>query len=258
MFGTEFDHQLIRKYVVLFGTLFNNITISRYDNSDVKLQDFKVPISYGPREKYLGMIKQKPDGKVQSIVLPRMTFETSGFNYNPERQLDRTNRHYDGNNNFTFELIPYDINFELNIIVKNNVDGTRIVEQILPYFTPGYNISAELIPGIDPVDLSIDLAGVVHEDIYQGGFEERRAVTWTLSFTVHGYFAKPKTASKLIKFIEVNTYPALNTAAGNRTTIQPGLTANGEPTTDIDLTIPYQDIDPTDDYGIIVTMTDVT
>ncbi|QIG70821.1 tail sheath stabilization protein [Rhizobium phage RHph_I1_18] len=261
MFGQEFRYDLIRKYVALFGSLFNDITISRFDDLGAKTQNFKVPIAYGPREKYLGMTKQKPEDKIQSIILPRMAFEITGYSYDSDRQADRFNKWFnEGATAHTFELSPWDINFDLSIIVKNNIDGTRIVEQILPYFDPCYSVSAELINDYDPIDLKIDLNNVQHEDLYVGNFEERRTVIWTLSFVLHGYFAKGSSTSKLIKFVEVNTYPTLDIpgSAAMRVTTQPGLTANGQPTTDIDETIPYTDIEADDNYGIITIVTDIT
>lgn len=257
MFGTEFSHELIRKYVVLFGTLFNNVTISRYDNADVKVQNFKVPIEYGPREKYIGMTEAKPDGKKQAVMLPRMSFEITGFSYNSGAQLDRANRHFNIANNSTFELSPWIINFQVNIMVKNNIDGTRIVEQILPYFDPSYSITAELIDGIAPFDLSIDMTDISHEDLYNSTFEERRAVTWTLNFAMYAFFAKPVKAGKQIKMVITRLHPSMTESGGIQIVNQPGLTSNGQPTSNLSTTIPYTDIDQDDNFGYIVTISDI-
>lgn len=258
MFGSNTSHDLIRKYISIFGTLFNNINIERFDANKQRVQYFKVPIQYGPREKYLAMIKAKPDAKVQAIVLPRMSFEITGYTYDSESQLNRNNR-YIGPTGAVLELVPYLINFDLNIICKSNVDAIRIVEKIVPYFTPDYTVSAELVEGISPFDVCIDLNSTSHEDDYQGDFEQRRTTTYTLSFTLHGYFAKPKSAAKLIKMIDINTYPTMTYPGthGERTRTQAGLTADGNPTTELSESIPYQLIEFDDDYGLITTIEDL-
>lgn len=259
MFGEQFSQDLIRKFVIMFGTLFNNVVIARFDNNGDRQQNFKVPISYGPREKYLGMTKQKPDGKVQAVVLPRMAFEITGYEYISDRQLFPGNRIFRNSSGISYEYAPWDISFELNIIAKNAIDATRIVEQILPYFTPHLSVSAELVQNLPPVDINIDLTSVSNEDIYEGSFEERRVLTWTLTFTLHGFLAKPKTPAKVIKMVDVNIQPNTSTTmlGGERIRTQPGLTANGDPTTSLNDTIPYQDIEFDDPYGIIVTVTDI-
>lgn len=258
MFGHEFYHSLIRKYVTLFGTLFNDIYIQREGSI------IKVPISYGPRDKVLARINGDPNLDRPAIVLPRMSFEITDLYYNADRKLNTLHRTSVVNTtnpdrkSATYNPVPYDISFDLSIMVKNTEDGTRIVEQILPFFTPEWTATVELIPemGITK-DIPIVLDRVRMEDDYDQDFEQRRVLTWTLSFTLRGYLYGPVTASKVIKFTNVNLYANLTSnSAVTNINIRPGLTANGTPTANVSESVSLDNIYPDDDYGYIVTITD--
>ena len=261
MFGHTFYHETTRRYVAMFGTLFNDIHISRNDNTGAEIQTMKVPINYGPIEKFMARLEQDPSLTAPAMTLPRMSFEINNMTYNPERKLAPFTR-YNLNNTTgssaksVFTAMPYDIEFELNIMTKYSEDGTKIVEQILPFFTPDFTPSVRLVDDLDIVlDIPIVLTGVSHEDVYDGSFESRRALTWTLNFTVKGYYFGPQVDKKVIKFVKVEMFDDL-TSANNHSqiTIQPGLTANGTPTTDINQTIPYADINFSDTWDYIVTI----
>ena len=143
-------------------------------------------------------------------------------------------------------------------MVKNNEDGMKIVEQILPFFKPEFTPTVQIIDGIDPVDVPIVLNSVSKEDVYEGSFEERRSLIWTLNFTMKAFFFGPTGSEKLIKFVEANVYTPLDaTEPFERVTVQPGLTANGEPTTDVNNSIDWADISIDDDLAYIVTIEDV-
>jgi hypothetical protein len=155
--------------------------------------------------------------------------------------------------------------FEMNILVKNAEDGTRIVEQIVPYFTPDFTVSVNLVPEIDGArDIPIILNSINSEDQYEGSFEQRRALIWTLSFTMKGWLYGPTKKSKLIKLAEttfrlpedVTTGNTTNTTSTVTVAARPGLTANGQPTSNATASIPYDEIISTDDYGFINTITE--
>jgi hypothetical protein len=256
MFGRTFYHDTLRKYVILFGTLFNDIQINR-ENTDGRVkQVVKVPLSYGPREKFLARIEgidggRDPQEHPFSIVLPRMGFEITGFNYAPERKLPTANKFattpHDDNfgkrKKMRYNPVPYDITFTLSIFVKNSTDGTRIVEQILPYFTPEWTTTVQLTEDPDvTLDIPLVLQSTSQDDVYEGGFEERRALIWTLDFTMKGFFFGPDYQQQIIKLANTQIYdttfldditaaPTSNLEEAARITNQPGLLANNTPTT---------------------------
>ena len=160
--------------------------------------------------------------------------------------------------------VPYDIGFTMYIMVKNADDGTRIIEQILPYFTPEWTITANLIPSLGlNVDLPVVLNNVGMQDTYEGDFINRRAIVWTLDFTMKAYLFGPVKKTGLITLANTNfIVPNLITidrAVGNtsvtaseRFTITPGLTPEGLPTANSAASIDRSEIMATDDYGFII------
>jgi hypothetical protein len=268
VFGQTFYHGLVKKYVVLFGTLFNNITINRSDGTSDIAQTMKVPIAYGPKEKFLARVEALDnDEETKAISLPRIGFELSQLTYAPMRKIGTTQKIYsidniEGTNvNKTiFNPVPYDLYFELFIIAKSEEDGLKIMEQILPYFTPEFTVSAYFIEEMPDytLDIPLILQSVTMEDNYDSGFKERRSLVWTIGFMMKGYFLGPVREPKIIKMSTVNLYPSFDAnSTPESIVIIPGLTANGEPTSNIAQTIPYSQIDENDNYGYIVTITGV-
>jgi hypothetical protein len=261
MFGRTFYYGSIKKYVTLFGTLFNDVWVKRRDsNGDVK-QAFKVPLSYSPREKMLSRIEGDPNlNKQFATILPRMGFEITGITYAAERKLTtinkfaKTNRGSNTNiDSYLFNPVPYDITFSLSIFVKNAEDGTMIVEQILPYFTPEWTTTVEIIS--DPkvvLDIPLVLNDVTQDDVYEGSYEERRSLIWTINFTMKAFFFGPIKRDKVIKLANVNFFELDSDNYLSTIDIFPGLDANGNPTTDVNETIPYDQIKSTDDWDYIV------
>jgi len=277
MFGHTFYHNTIRKYVILFGTLFNDIHINREDTSHGVVRTIKVPISYGPKEKMLARLDADPDLKRPAIVLPRMSFELTDLNYGPTRKLNTLGKIVGvdpanpDSTKYQYTPVPYDLNFILSIAVKNADDGTRILEQILPFFTPSWNSTVELIPELGiKLDIPIVLNAVSSEDSYEGNFEERRSIVWTLSFTMKGYIFGPTRPSSggglgatLIKLANINfydtsTYTNIDDAVGNLDAVQtitvaPGMFPNGSPTSNSSLSVSSDQINADDNYGYIIT-----
>ena len=277
IFGRTFYHGTLKKYVVLFGTLFNDTWINRFDADGNVKQSFKIPLSYSPREKFLARItgiNQEKDPLKQpfAISLPRMGFEITSFNYAPERKLTTINRFVkqdseDGNTRqFQYNPVPYDITFDLSVYVKNTEDGTMIIEQILPYFTPEWTSTVQLIenPNIT-VDIPLVLNAVTNDEVYEGSFEERRVMIWTLSFTMKAFFYGPTRKQGVIKLANVNFFDSTRfddifdsigqLEALSRVEVYPGMTANGEPTTDPDETISANNINRDDNWTYIVKVT---
>lgn len=207
----HFYHRTIRKVVVAFGTLFNNIQLIRYtkDLSQEK-ERFRVPLSYGSKEKYVTRLFADPNLiKSMSIVVPRISFEMTGLSYDAGRKQISTIRNFSANNstrlNTQFVPIPYNFDFSMSIFVRNTEDGTQILEQILPYFTPDFNVTVDFIPGMDQkYDLPIILNSVNTTTEYEGDFLSTRYITWDLDFTAKGYIWPSINTGKYIRQANTN------------------------------------------------------
>ena len=294
MFGTYFYNKNIRNIVILFGTVFNDISVRRVDNANVVQEEFKVPIAYGHSEKFLVRLREATDvskGKV-GITLPRMSFEFTSITYDPARKLQTTKKHkavkatgtvegitlVSGGSGYTvvptvtfsgggatiqstapatiadgavtgftgltpgagytstptikitggnganatatanldtsttqlitvYNPVPYNFDFTLSVMVKNSDDGTQILEQILPYFTPEYHVTMNEMSALGiKRDIPIIFTGLSTEDSYEGDFISRRALIHTLSFVVQGFLYGPTSDMGVIKVVDVNQY----------------------------------------------------
>jgi len=192
MFGTYFYHQTSRKMVVAFGSLFNNIEVRRTDSSDAVTEVIKIPLSYGPKDKMLVRISQDPslNPKV-ALTVPRMGFELTAMTYDGARKLNTMGRNVKkGTTGLKkqYNPVPYNWDFSLYVFVKNAEDGTQILEQILPFFTPDFTVTMTLISGMTvKMDIPLVLNSVTSEDSYEGDFATRRSIIWTLSFIMKGF-----------------------------------------------------------------------
>jgi hypothetical protein len=211
----KFYHSSIRKAIVAFGNLFNNIFIDRSDQSGNVIQTLKVPLSYAPRQKFLARIDAISDSQTRSdiqVILPRMAFEMLSIQYDPSRRVSivQQNRAINNTNttvNNQYAPSPYNIQVALYAYVKNQDDGLQILEQILPYFNPDFNLSINAIPQLGiKNDLPIVLEDIQYQDDYEGDFEQRRAIIWTLNFTLKLNFYGPINRQGIIRSVNVNTF----------------------------------------------------
>jgi|TARA_B100001093_G_scaffold236497_1_gene226576 hypothetical protein len=222
MLGTYSYNEIFRKTVIGFGTIFNNIEVKRVSGS--KTEVMKVPLAYGPKDKFLARLAQAgtSDERSTQISLPRLSFEISGFSYDSSRKVSPTQviRHVDSNDGSktkkSFMPVPYNVDFELAILSKNQDDGLQILEQILPVFQPMFNITINLVDAIgEKKDFPITLNSVNYDDDYEGDFTTRRTLIYTLSFTAKTYLYGPVTdvSSKVIKTAIVDTAMKVDTTA---------------------------------------------
>jgi len=196
MLGTYSYHEIIKKTVVAFGTLFNNIELRRTSGS--KTEVMKVPLAYGPKQKFLSRLRQVGDLTTQDqvqITLPRISFEINGIAYDPSRKLSPTSyiRNTSGEATYKgFMPIPYNINFELAILSKNQDDALQILEQILPYFQPSFNLTMNLVADLGETrDYPVSLTSVDYSDEYEGDYDTRRTLIYTLQFQAKTYLYGP-------------------------------------------------------------------
>ena len=223
MLGTYYYHEILRKTIIAFGTIFNDIHIRHRDGAGKENSDIRVPLAYGPMQKFLARLEQQPDlNRAVQITLPRMSFETTNIAYDATRKggITQTFKASDGSKlRKVFMPVPYNIGFELNILVKLNDDALQIVEQILPYFQPSFNVTIDLVDVIgEKRDVPIVLDNISFQDDYEGDFATRRALIYTLNFTAKTYLFGPVSDSSegLIKKVQVDYHASVNTETARR------------------------------------------
>ena len=224
MLGQQFYHETIRKVIVSFGTMFNDIQLVRKDNSGVITQSMKVPLAYGPREKFLVRLREDADlTKQVAITLPRIGFEIKNLSYDSGRKLNLVQQFKKVKGSETKQLdsqympVPYNLELELYVMAKQSDDALQIVEQILPYFQPDYTLTINDMADMGiKRDVPIVLNSIGYEDSYEGDFTSRRALIYTLSFTAKFYLYGPVTSSKVIKTVQVDQYTDLEENAPKR------------------------------------------
>ena len=256
--NSYFYYQLTRKYVILFGSLFNDITVIRKDkDTGRELKRMNVPIIYGPKDKYITRINSDPDLQRETqITLPRMSFEIRSMAYDATRKQNSLLRHAKADSssksNSMYMGVPYDLTFELNIYAKNIDDGTHIVEQILPYFNPDYTVTINAIPELGFLkDVPVILTSVTNNVEYEGNFDSVRYIHWTLAFTVKANYYGPISKPKIIKRSITNIFNDPSIVRGNIIRIN---TENGNNGTFMIQDTIYQGNNPStaNAYGIVM------
>ena len=251
MFGTYFYNESMRRMTIGFGQIFNNIQIKRKNDAGKIIQTIRVPLAYGPKEKFLVRLDQQAslDNREFAITLPRMGFEISSIAYDPTRKLTRVQRfkrvkaNKDGKVlDFNYTPVPYNISYNLYSFTASAEAGLQIIEQILPFFQPDFTVTINAIPTLDiKRDIPIILNSVNYEDTYSGDFTTRRAVIYTLNFTAKTYLFGPSTSQKVIKTVQTDQYSdtdRVNKARESRIIVVPS------PTT----------ADADDDFGFTTTI----
>jgi hypothetical protein len=225
MLGNYYYHEILRKTIIAFGTIFNDIHIRHRDGAGKETSDMRVPLAYGPMQKFLARLEQQPDlNRAVQITLPRMSFETTNIAYDATRkggitQTFKAVPSSGGDVRKVFMPVPYNLGFELNILVKLNDDALQIVEQILPYFQPSFNVTIDLVNVIgEKRDVPIVLDNISFQDDYEGDFATRRALIYTLNFTAKTYLFGPVAESSegLIKKVQVDYHASVNTETARR------------------------------------------
>lgn len=192
--GKQFYHQHIRKAIIAFGTIFNNINIERKDSTDTQVQTLRVPLAYSTKQKFLTRIDQTPTVESRgdvAMILPRMGFELLGLTYDATRKVSVLQKHRKTDSSDAlsvksqFVSTPYDLTIALYIFAKNQDDGLQILEQVLPYFNPDFNITINDLPEMGITrDIKIVLDSVGYEDSTTGTFADRQSIIWSLNFTL--------------------------------------------------------------------------
>ena len=234
MLGQQFYHETVRNVIVAFGTMFNNINIVRKDNNGTITQSMKVPLAYGPKQKWLTRLDQDPSlASAVAITLPRLGFEIGSLSYDATRKLNRVQKFKKVKSSSSnankldtqFMPVPYNMDITLYAMAKNSDDALQIVEQILPFFQPDYTLTLNDMADMGiKRDVPIILNDVGYEDNYQGDFESRRAIIYTMGFTTKFYLYGPVTSSSVIKTVQVDQFtdlPAVTPTREQRYSVTP-------------------------------------
>ena len=234
MLGQQFYHETVRNVIVAFGTMFNNIQIVRKDNSGTVTQTMKVPLAYGPKQKFLTRLDQDPSlSAATAITLPRLGFEIGALTYDSARKLNRVQKFKKVKSSSSnaskldtqYMPVPYNMDITLYAMAKNSDDALQIVEQILPFFQPDYTLTLNDMADMGiKRDVPIILNDVSYEDNYQGDFESRRAIIYTMAFTTKFYLYGPVTSTSVIKTVQVDQFsdlPAVTPTREQRYTVTP-------------------------------------
>ena len=252
MFGNYFYNESMRRMTIGFGQIFNNIQIKRKNDTGKVIQTIRVPLAYGPKEKFLVRLDQQSSlsNREFAITLPRMGFEISGISYDPTRKLTRIQKFKQVKSgkegkvlDFNYTPVPYNISYNLYSFTASAEAGLQIIEQILPFFQPDFTVTVNAIPELSiKRDIPIVLNSVDYEDTYEGDFSRRRAVIYTLGFTAKTYLFGPATTQKVIKTTQADTYTDTDTSNKAR---ELRIVGTPSPTT----------ADADDDFGFTTTIT---
>lgn len=258
MLGTYYYHQIIRKTIISFGTLFNQIYIKHLDKEGNLYNEMRVPLAYGPIQKFLARIEQQAElNKPVAITLPRLSFEMTSILYDATRKanLTQTFKALDGQNLKKVYLpVPYNIGFQLNLMSKLQDDALQVVEQILPYFQPSFNLTVDLVDAIgEKRDIPIVLDSVTFTDDYEGDFSTRRVLIYTFNFTAKTYLFGPiaENTEGLIRKVQVDMYNDTNTHNAKREmryTVQPD-PIDAQPSDDFGFTEEWLTFDDSKTYS---------
>lgn len=221
MFGDHFYHATMRKSVAVFGTLFNNLRVIRKASDGSVLNQIRVPLAYGPKQKFLARLDQETGFDApMAIKLPRMAFEITGLDIDSTQKLQKRNKIVEehasnvGKKKTIKHHTSYNINMSLYIMAKNQDDGLQVVEQILPYFSPEYNVTISPVSGFaHKQDVAVILNSVNIDDQYEGDFVERRVLIYQLDFTMKMKFYGPTGEQGIIREINIDFHDTDNTAA---------------------------------------------
>ena len=258
MFGHQFYHGAIRKYIIMFGNMFNDISIDRFDRQGNITQSLTVPIAYGPKEKFLARLREDPQlDREFAITLPRLSFEITNIQYSPDRSVNKMHTiSSKGSGADTLAAsqtpVPYDITVSLYGMFATNEDAIQVVEQILPFFRPEWTHSIRLVDSLPDhyIDVPTVLTSMSIQDTYESDFQTRRAIIYNFDFTIKGYMYGPVKNRGVIKRTVANLVEGeVGDSTITRIDLQPGLKSDGNPTSNRTESIAINRINSEDNYG---------
>ena len=258
MLGSHFYNQIVRKNIIAFGTLFNNIVLKSTDPSDgTVLEEMKVPLAYGPKQKFIVRLEENTSNTKVAITLPRLYFEMTSIDYDSTRKTSPIQKYKTiindngGEVRVQYVPVPYNLSFELGVIAKSQDDALQITEQILPYFQPSFSVTLNMIPDMnEKKDIAIVLNNIGSEDEWDDTFMNRRYIAYTLNFTMKSYLYGPYSTSDIIR--KAIIHETVGDLAVNRRTITRTYTPKAKTDINTDGVIDVNDdalVDAGDDFG---------
>lgn len=262
MLGFTYYNETLRKTNALVGTLFNDIVIERHNDDGSVHQSVRIPLHFGPREKHLARLEAQPDLETRvALTLPMISFDITGISYDSNRKLTSTGKIFSkdsaGGIVKVFNPVPYDIDYQVLLYSNNIEDGAKMLEQILPFFTPHWAVSVFMLKETHPTlstDIYVELLSVTPEDLYEGDFKTRQAFIWALQLRVKTYFFGPVKTAKVIKYADVYT------RVGNATSSQLANKTTWEPLKvgDVHTATSALSVNESDNWGYYLTIEDKT
>lgn len=237
----------MRKAVAVFGTIFNNINVIRAKSDGSVVNQIKVPLAYGPKQKFLARLDQSSGADASmAIKLPRMAFEITSLELDSTQKLTKRNVIVESHASDVTKKktikhqVAYNINMSLYVMAKNQDDGLQVVEQILPYFQPEYTVTITPVTGFAyKQDVPIILTAVTISDDYEGDFLTRRALIYQLDFTMKMKFFGPTGNQGVIREVNID----FNNDAGGAEILE-----------NMDFTITPASADEDDNYTVTTTI----
>jgi hypothetical protein len=264
MLGNKhFYNRTIRKVVVAFGTLFNDIQVVRFAKDGAPQLKMLIPLSYGAKEKYITRITSDPNlTKSVSTVVPRMSFNLDGMTYDSSRKKQTTiqNISYRSGQGISSQYmpIPYNFDFSMSIYVRHTEDGTQILEQILPFFTPDFTVTVNFIDGLcQKYDMPVILNSVTNNTDYEGDMMTTRLILWDLQFTAKGYIWPPVKSDRGLvgQYSNVGGSEGTGGYGGAIVNIYNDTTSDTK-IADVVTQVDPLDAEPSDDYGYTEVITE--
>ena len=211
MFENHYYHESTRRMVSVFGSIFNDMEVVKKDSAGKILQKIKVPLGYAPRTKVLARLNEQTTGPNIALKLPRMSFEISSMEYDPNARVSKHKNYKKVIVGDTLQLnklgapAVYKVGFELNLLAASQDEALQILEQILPMFQPEYTVTIKDIPDMDiTTDTPIVLESITLNDDYEGDLITRRAIVYTLQFGTRIRYYRGLGKSKQILETEVD------------------------------------------------------
>jgi|TARA_R100000152_G_C6722053_1_gene147903 hypothetical protein len=236
MFST-FYNESMRKLVIGFGSLFNNLNVRYFDSSGTETQKVRIPLSYSPKEKFIARLNEggsilEDKTKVKAI-LPRLGFDITGINYDPTRTINKLKkmRKRDGlTTSSMFNEVPYNISFGLYAFTSSIDENLQVIEQILPYFSPEFIVSINMNSVHDKVDVPIVLSNINIQEEYEGNFLNRRFISTTFEFLAKSYVYGPITSATggIITAITGDFYQSLDDTFNDESAVVASFGATGD------------------------------
>lgn len=194
MFST-YNNQSIRKLVVAFGSLFDELYVTRKNDTTGTVENIKVPITFASKEKFLRRLESNSSitDKVKTqLNLPYMSFELAGVAYDRGRKRNKLKiaSTYDSATDITsktFSETPIEVNFRVYFYSRSLEEILQIIEQVLPTFNPEFNVRINFNDVFTNINVPISYGELRISDDHEGNLGSRRVMICTMTFSATSF-----------------------------------------------------------------------